>query len=452
MARKAPASRHHPPNLLAPVFELNRSGFEVGSVSGSNDRESAARSHTRRTWMGFVGVVVVCAVTATASLARAEDPGPARQPTDTDREQVLPFPLLGGLGATRGVGPPDGSVLAGLSRDGGLSVQLSDGSILWLFGDTIQRTSSGEIRFFVIGTAALAPQESPTETLDYSIGGRPAVLAQPTQAFPSCPPEAPTRGMWPISSVVVPHEAADRVIVWLANVCLGDGGLLVPRGVSVGEWLYKPATQGEPRPIVLTILEQNLFGPDDLDEPLFGAASVVGEGGYVYTLGCRRVGELPADSGRACFAARVDPAEVEIAEEYEVWDGEGFNRDQTAAVPVLMPVGGQSPPIPPGQVSVAWHRYIGKYVMVYSPWPGWSDVLEVRVSEQPWGPWSSPSSVTLPGCDDVLGGRRYHCYTASRQPFMDSPTDLGVGYYDSLIDADRGLGGALLVAPVPLGP
>ena len=115
-----------------------------------------------------------------------------------------------------------------------------------------------------------------------------------------------------------------------------------------------------------------------------------------------------------------------------------------------MPTGPGGKPIPPGQLSVAWHAGISAYVMVYSPWPGWSDAVHIRIADNPWGPWSKPTSLPLSGCADVVGGRTYNCYTANRQVLMDAPGVLGVGYYDSRIDPDEGPSGAFVVAGVPI--
>lgn len=176
-----------------------------------------------------------------------------------------PAPLtLGSIGERKPVGPPAGHALAGLNRDAGISAVLGDGSVVWMFGDTIQRSADGELLFFVIGTGAWASAENPTMTLDHVLRNEATPVAVPTASFPDCPPHAPNPGMWPASAVVVPTGGRDRVIVWLGNVCLGDGGVLVPMGVAVAEWWYDPGENHTGSRIELTVLEQNLF-PLDAD-------------------------------------------------------------------------------------------------------------------------------------------------------------------------------------------
>lgn len=406
---------------------------------------------SHRSRRGFLVVLAVVAIVVAAGFAgiRSE-----RRPADQSGSQSVDrrspaAPRLGPLGPRLAVGPSVTDPLAGLDRDAGLSVQLSDGSLLWLFGDTVRRSPTGELLSFVIGTAAWASADSPTTTLDHSVDGDPVSFAEPTEAFLPCPRDAPVAGMWPASAVVVPGDGVDRVLVWLSNVCLGDGGLLVPLGMAVGQWWYDPEQPPAGAPVQVEILEQNLFPLDDPDEPLFGAASLLGDDGLVYTFSCRTAGELDADSGGDCYLARVVPEGVSQADAYAVWDGNGFTPDRAEAVPMVMPAGELHHPIPPGQVSVARHDASDRYVMAYSPWPGWSDSVDIRIAVDPWGPWSKPATLRPPGCADAVGERTFTCYTANRQPFMDAPDVLGIGYYDSLVAPGAHPGGSFVVAQVP---
>ena len=177
---------------------------------------------------------------------------------------------------------------------------------------------------------------------------------------------------------------------------------------------------------------------------------MVGEDGLIYALSCRTAGEVDKVSGEACYVARVASEGVSDADSYAVWDGERFTLDRTRAAPIKLPAGGTYRPIPPGQVSMAWNADISRYVMAYSPWPGWSEAINVRVAEEPWGPWSRATAVQLPGCKDMVDERRHSCYTASLQTFMDGPGMLGIGYYDSLADPTSGPGGDYIVSRVPI--
>ncbi|MCZ7628087.1 MAG: glutamate--tRNA ligase family protein [Microthrixaceae bacterium] len=71
--------------------------------------------------------------------------------------------------------------------------------------------------------------------------------------------------------------------------------------------------------------------------------------------------------------------------------------------------------------------------MVYSPFPGFTDRVEVRVAETPVGPFTDPVTVVLPGCHDTTGGVEYLCYAGTAQPSLSEPGLLGIGYYDQLV-------------------
>ena len=151
-----------------------------------------------------------------------------------------------GLGTT---GSPTGSPipvgtrtgrLADLDRDAGVSVQLHDGSVLWLFGDSATYDANGRLESFVNGTGAWAPGSDRSWTQDATDpSGRPYLLAAPTPEFPSCPSSMPQRAMWPLSAVAVRSSATtDRVIVHLADMCLGSMTEFSYRGIAVADWTY----------------------------------------------------------------------------------------------------------------------------------------------------------------------------------------------------------------------
>lgn len=349
-----------------------------------------------------------------------------------DGAAAAPALVLSGLSASRVVGPPPGHPLEGMSRDAAVSVGLRDGSTLWVFGDTARRDPDGSLAYFVISTAAWASAESSTTTSDAVEADEPVRFASPTVGFPSCPSHAPVQGMWPASAVAVPVGERDRVIVWLANVCLGDDAALVGRGISVAEWWYDPSSlPGEP--IEAVVLEQKLFATGEA--PLVGGASLLADDGLVYTYGCSALDHGAAGSDRdECFVARVAPEGVADRGAYRYWDGHDWVAEQTRAAPMTIPARDGLPAASPGHMSVAYNADLDAYLMAYSPWPGWSDSIEVRAAERPTGPWSIPVGVPLPGCDDRIGGTAYYCYTAGLQAVADVPGRIGLGWYDSAVD------------------
>jgi hypothetical protein len=329
-----------------------------------------------------------------------------------------------------------------VTRDAGVNARLRDGSIIWFFGDTGQFGLDGRITHFEIGSAAWAPTDHPTETHDYlAANGAPLEFAKPTSAFPPCPPDAPVAGMWPASAVVQHRATTDRVVLWMMNECLGDGGTSHQFGMSVGEWVYDPTHPPDNQRVEVTVLEQVLFPTGGL-----GAASLL-DGDTAYVYGC----DVPARNGfqeeyGPCRAARVPIDHVEDAGAYEMWDGVAWSHGATPAA-LAMEEGGQPASPPVGPFTVTRDARSGAYVMVYSPWPAYTDRVEIRVAAEPSGPWSVPSGVHVPGCHP-RGFKMTWCYGAGAQPNFGADGRLGLGYQN--METTTGLrSGRFLVTSVP---
>jgi len=202
--------------------------------------------------LGSLGLALSIATTALLNGA-SEDVDLRTNPTRT------PAPELGEISELGSVGPFPTDPLAGIERDVGKGIALGDGSTLWLFGDSARRDRSGRFDYFVIGTAAWSSREQPMRTIDYTLDGEPIELAVPTPDFPDCPEDAPVAGMWPESAVVVDVEDRERVIVWLGNVCLGEGGELAARGTAVAEWWYDPESPPVSRPLRTEVLRRHAY-------------------------------------------------------------------------------------------------------------------------------------------------------------------------------------------------
>ena len=337
------------------------------------------------------------------------------------------------------VKPPPGDQLETIDRDAGIAARLRDGSVLWLFGDTAARNEDGSLVYFVISSAAWATPSAPTVTLDHNdpVTHKPTVFAHPTADMATCPLDTQQPGMWPASAIVEPVGDRDRVLIWFHAICLGNGdGSLVDMGMALGEWWYDPATPPTAaEPLRATILNQQLFPVRG-----FGTGSLAGNGGdnSVFTYSC----VLPKDPADGqgygpCSAATTTFARAADANSYQTI-GE-----------MEMPASKFSAPYPAGPFSVAYDPAVGGYVMVYSPWPGITSYVAVRVAANPSGPWSKPVTITLDGCADAIGDRQLNCYAANAQPSFSTPGRLGIGYYDSAISTFP-TRGAYTVVTVPI--
>ncbi len=375
------------------------------------------------------GVHQVC-VTATG-VGRG---GPTTLPCGTSVMGPVRF-STGGLVEATGVGPSASSPLAGIDRDAGISTRLSDGSVLWLFGDSAEPLAGGGFRYFVNNTAAWAPAASPAVTRDgVAAGNRPVRFATPTASFPTCPSWAPNPAMWPLSAVSIPvaGQQRDRVLAYFQNVCLGPEHAVESRGVALVEWTYDRSGPPIGRAIEGTVVEQRLFVDNS-----YGNAAVVGEDGRVYAYACEGSdgGWLP-DAFGECTVARVDPADAADSSAYRYWDGSGWSPDRDDAATMPMPDGVEGVTNPVATLTVTRDAALDVYVMAYSPWPGYTHKVAVRLGTSPVGPWTAPAMIELPGCGDERGGTTHLCYAATAQPaFSRSGADarLGVGFYDQLV-------------------
>ena len=339
------------------------------------------------------------------------------------------------------VGP--GGALSEIDRDAGVTTRLRDGSVLWLFGDSVDFDANGAMKYFVSGTGAWAAADSPTVTRDaVAPNGLPYLLAAPGAGFPACSPSMPHRAMWPLSAVTVPSGSRDRVIVFLANMCLADGQHFEAKGMSIAEWYYDPANPPVAQPVQLTVINENVGLPR-----AYGTASVMGADGWLYLYQCDRPANPVNLAGFGpCRVARVLPGDVANTSAYRYWNGGSTWQTNDAGYQVSMPPGSAAGyRYPASAFTVAFDSIHNAYVMVYSPWPGFIDRVVVRVSSSPQGPWSEPVEVTLPGCNNTVAGQTKACYAGTAQPAYSTSTELGLGFYDQAIPADRNRGQYMVV-------
>src|SRR5262249_6212013 len=158
-------------------------------------------------------------------------------------------------------------------------------------------------------------------------------------------------------------------------------------------WDYDPTAPPDGQPVVGQVVVQSLFTGADQDE-----AATIGADGMVYVYGCAGPagGGWPTEYG-PCPVARVSTAQRSVASDYRYWNGSTWVATASSAVAMGMPDGADGVTnLPPGGFGVTWDATNGVYEMVYSPWPGFTDQLAVRLSLTPQGPWTAPIVVSLP--------------------------------------------------------
>jgi hypothetical protein len=297
---------------------------------------------------------------------------------------------------SRPVAPPPGSDLAVVRRDCGFSVPLPEGGVLWVYCDTTQFGVDDRLRWFVNTSAALATDDEPLVMLDHQAAdGRVEPFLQPDLDYPVCG-DGEGRFTWPMSGVLVDQatSAEPAVAIWYHNVCVVPGAF---EGQDAGLAVFQlPGAPPSPdlapgeRPVLRAEVVDDRVIPDPADGGPFGQAAVrVGDEVYLYR--CPRSSE-PCDVARV--AADLDA--VADRGRYEVWTGAGWaphGADGSASAPMDMP--GARRGLKP---TVAWLEELGLFVYADNLMVDPGTAL-LRVARSPWGPWSEPVEVDLPGCD-----------------------------------------------------
>ena len=375
-----------------------------------------------------------------------------------DRAFVCGYVFVGDLSVGTGgaasdptaVAPPPGHPLRLAERDAGVSVTMGDRSTVWLFGDTLERDAAGTAKYFVNNTAAWAAPGAPTVTRDGINGSQP-------YKFVDAPHSCPTPGfdkpaIWPESAVAVPQgNGTDRVVVYLSKVCLGNGWLEIEaRGMALAEFTYDPANPPVDTRISGSVTAADLFGATDP----WGRAAVLGaDDTTIHVYQCGQFTNPPTDDWGPCEVGRVDFDDRTDPAAYRFWSGGdpadagNWSADPGTAAPIVSASGADITP-PVAAFTLTFDETHGYWLMVYTPFPGFTDRVEVRVADSPVGPFTDPVTVHLPGCNDTTGGTSYRCYAGTAQPQLSQTGLLGVGYFDQAISTGP-LRGQYVVVTVP---
>jgi hypothetical protein len=331
------------------------------------------------------------------------------------------------------VGPSTDHPLFLMERDAGVSVQLSDQSTLWFFGDTLMRGPNGDLRFFVNNTAAWATVDAPHTTRD-------AITADDEPALFAVAPEGtcagarfPDPALWPESAVAIAQpDGTDRVVVVMSKVCIGREWLDIETvGYAIAEYIYDPAHPPQDQPV-----RGQLTQPDLASAAAgWGRAMFVHPDGFLYGYHC---GEYLENWG-PCQVGRVMSSAVTDVDAWRFWNGGDWRnasswvRSVEAAAAMALP-GAEEQMLPVAAFGVVFEARINAYLMVYTPWPGFCGQLAVRVAVTPVGPWSTPLVITLPECATEDNGSSGVCYAATPQMQLCEGQGFAGGYYNSLTE------------------
>ncbi len=288
------------------------------------------------------------------------------------------------------------------ASDGALSLPLSDGRVLWLFGDSYidqldPATGTTPCLFDARNAALLQLPNDPQHpvTLRATEGGRSFFR----------PPEAKAGDPWPCFWPGAGYEHGGIVWVSLMEMQKTPGG---------GMWGFKSVCQywGAMRASNLVFVAYTKLPP--FNGIQFWSGFVPDEThGCVYAFGEKGHG-LASD----VYVARFPIANP--AAPWSFWDGHAWNPNLTSASPV-----GQG-----NSSSVNVCRVRGKFLLFSTEFSVGCDQgrqIFVSVSDNPTGPFSPPQSVFT--IDDAVQGHHPFFYAANAHPeFINAQDELLVTY------------------------
>ena len=301
--------------------------------------------------------------------------------------------------------------------DGAYSVPMPDGSTLWLFSDTFwgdvnDDGSRGDGTAFVNNT--VGHQDSTGNVRFYHGGGD----GKPKSVL--TPPDG--KGwFWQHDAVV---DASGKISVLLGQFDRTPGGGALGFK-AIGSWLAE-MEMGQDGPEVSKYLKLPHFQEATDGKPsIFFGSAVLKEESYQYVYGV-------ADHAftKDALLARVKSDDLNQAESWEFFDGEGWSSDFGDAKPVAKGV----------SVEHSVHRTAnGEYAMVAQV----DNKIQVRRAPSPEGPWSEPENVwTTP--EQVDSDMTYN---AKAHPELSDNRGLLISYNVNTMDWDRNLGVAEVYRP-----
>jgi hypothetical protein len=281
--------------------------------------------------------------------------------------------------------------------DVGASAVLSDGRVLWVWGDTVR---DSDVQPRMTDNSILVTSGTCVSQLLTTVHG------------PVLPLDPNRLSIWPLSVVRLdprPDDAADVtdvVVVFCSRVQRGDRMWdFLERGTTVG--VYTVGADGVPR-----LADAAQLTPDDPDVGAihWGAASTL-DGDWVYLYGTRSTGQAYT-YGRELFVSRIPAADVMDGSSIEYWDGTTWQADSSHSAPIMGAVDGVSERLSVDVIDGRW--------VAFSKLGGdFADVAAVWTSDSPVGPFTAQPVLDAPAGLDI--GRLQ--YMPMAHP--DIPTDPG---------------------------
>lgn len=295
-----------------------------------------------------------------------------------------------------------------IGADGDYTVALTNGLTLWLFSDTFV----GQIRDgrrihpeMIHNSAAWQWNNGPAESrvkffYGRSGSGRPAALISPADG----------RGFfWQFDAAL----AHGKLFLFLPQIELTDVHSAFGFH-QIGAWLCEVSNPLAP-PTNWRLTQMKI--PFARFEPggsrSFGSALLV-TNGFVYIYGTADQKGL----GREMILARAPELNLQNFASWRFRTRHGWSTNILAAAGLCGDIA--------DEYSVSWVPALRRFVLVCTE-NGLSDKIIARTAPEPWGPWST--ATTIYRCPEMNWSRNIFCYAAKAHPMLASaPGELVVTY------------------------
>ena len=256
------------------------------------------------------------------------------------------------------------------AADIGASVRLTDGRIVWAFGDTLRKGMSPGI---VSNSMLVTSGECASQLL-------------PAQDGPVIPDEASDVVHWPMSIASWPNGSLEHLVVICSRIHRGGSGDpfdFAFLGTSAA--VFDVPDNGVPRLRTVHRITPDNPNPAQVN---WGAASFT-DARWLYVYGTRLTGEHFV-FGRELFVSRVPLASPSDRSTWRFWDGSEWQPEVKRAAVVLQAEGGVSQTLSVDDLGD------GRYLAVSKRDGDFAEFVYSWSAPSPTGPWTPHKGVSAP--------------------------------------------------------
>lgn len=267
-----------------------------------------------------------------------------------------------------------GGLPAWQAADIGASGRLSDGRLVWLFGDTV-RTASFDPR--IVANSMLISS------------GRCISQLRPPRDGPVIPDVDGSTVRWPMSVVVGRRGDHDVIVVLCSRIRRGSGGSFDFTFLGTSAAVFTVARGKTPQLQQVVDITPDSTNPRQVN---WGSAADL-DGRWLYVYGTRLTGQKYV-FGRELHVARVPVSDPGRRSGWQFWDGSRWASDPKKAAVVLPANGGVSQ-------TLSVSNFGGKFVAISKRDGDIANFVYEWTAPDPWGPWTPMQEVRAPGGFDT---------------------------------------------------